>query len=217
VKPLASSSKREPKSSPRPVRSHLPRCRGVGLRAVEHQLPLGRRVGAFQGPYRQVMSSDAHTGPPHRRHRPKRGNVVVRVTGTRHDEPTYRVRQSLPNNQEVPGHDHHTNRVRETGSGSHGPICDLYPLIGSPQHLDRSSGSRQTEWESDPPRMCARVRVRGRLAPVPEACSGLMRPRGARGTGWQAARPARAHAAASSTARATPAGRCLEKTRGKKV
>ena len=27
----------------------------------------------------------------------KRGNVVVRVTGTRHDEPTYQVRQSLPN------------------------------------------------------------------------------------------------------------------------
>jgi len=26
---------------------------------------------------------------------PKRGNVVVRVTGTRHDEPTYQVRQSL--------------------------------------------------------------------------------------------------------------------------
>ncbi|RSM69675.1 hypothetical protein DMH04_46010 [Kibdelosporangium aridum] len=25
---------------------------------------------------------------------PKRGNVVVRVTGTRHDEPTYQVRQS---------------------------------------------------------------------------------------------------------------------------
>jgi hypothetical protein len=53
---------------------------------------------------------------------PKRGNVVVRVTGTRHDEPTYQVRQSLPNTQEIPGHDHHTNRVRETGSGSHGPI-----------------------------------------------------------------------------------------------
>ena len=26
---------------------------------------------------------------------PKRDNVVVRVTGTRHDEPTYQVRQSL--------------------------------------------------------------------------------------------------------------------------
>ena len=33
---------------------------------------------------------------------PKRGNVVVRVTGTRHDEPTYQVRQSPPNTQEVP-------------------------------------------------------------------------------------------------------------------
>jgi hypothetical protein len=33
---------------------------------------------------------------------PKRGNSVVRVTGTRHDEPTYQVRQSLPNTQEVP-------------------------------------------------------------------------------------------------------------------
>jgi hypothetical protein len=62
---------------------------------------------------------------------PKRGNVVVRVTGTRHDEPTYQVRQSLPNTQEVPGHDHHTNRVRETGSGSEGLSCDLYPRIGS--------------------------------------------------------------------------------------
>jgi hypothetical protein len=62
---------------------------------------------------------------------PKRGNVVVRVTGTRHDEPTYQVRQSLPNTQEVPGHDHHTNRVRETGSGSHGPILRSVPLIGS--------------------------------------------------------------------------------------
>ena len=71
MKPFAPSSKREPKSSPRPVRSHLPRCRGVGLLAVGHQLPLGRRVGAFQGPYRQVRSSDAHTGPPHRRHRPQ--------------------------------------------------------------------------------------------------------------------------------------------------
>lgn len=58
---------------------------------------------------------------------PKRGNAVVRVTGTRHDEPTYQVRQSLPNTQEVPGHDHHTNRVRETGSGSHGPILRSVP------------------------------------------------------------------------------------------
>ncbi len=41
---------------------------------------------------------------------PKRGNVVVRVTGTRHDEPTYQVSQSLPNTQKVPGHDHQTNR-----------------------------------------------------------------------------------------------------------
>jgi hypothetical protein len=46
---------------------------------------------------------------------PKRGNVVVRVTGTRHDEPTYQVRQSLPNTQEVPGSPHQPcpgNRVR---------------------------------------------------------------------------------------------------------
>jgi hypothetical protein len=63
---------------------------------------------------------------------PKRGNVVVRVTGTRHDEPTYQVRQSLPNTQEVPGHDHHTNRVRETGSGSH---------WGCPALTDRAGGS----------------------------------------------------------------------------
>jgi hypothetical protein len=74
---------------------------------------------------------------------PKRGNVVVRVTGTRHDEPTYQVRQSLPNTQEVPGHDHHTNRVRETGSGSHGPILRSVPTNRLSQHLDRSSGSRQ--------------------------------------------------------------------------
>src|SRR3712207_8515303 len=73
---------------------------------------------------------------------PKRGNVVVRVTGTRHDEPTYQVRQSLPNTQEVPGHDHHTNRVRETGSGSHGPILRSVPTNRLSQHLDRSSGSR---------------------------------------------------------------------------
>ena len=62
---------------------------------------------------------------------PKRGNVVVRVTGTRHDEPTYQVRQSLPNTQEVPGHDHHTNRVRKPGQAPTGLSCDLYPLIGS--------------------------------------------------------------------------------------
>ena len=143
MKLFAPSSKREPKSSPRPVRSRLPRCRGVGLLAVGHQLPLGHRVGAFQGPYRQVRSSDAHTG-----HRivdtdPKRGNVVVRVTGTHHGEPTYQVRQSLPNTQEVSGHDHHTNRVRETGSSSHGPVLRSVPTNRLSQHLDRSSGSRQ--------------------------------------------------------------------------
>jgi hypothetical protein len=33
---------------------------------------------------------------------PKRGNVVVRVPGPRHDEPTYQARQSLPDAQEVP-------------------------------------------------------------------------------------------------------------------
>ena len=33
---------------------------------------------------------------------PKRGNVVVRVTGTRHDEPTYQARQSPPNTQGCP-------------------------------------------------------------------------------------------------------------------
>ena len=86
MKPFALSSKREPKSSPRPVQAH------------------------------RIDDTD-----------PKRGNVVVRVTGTRHDEPTYQVRQSLPNTQEVPGHDHHTNRVRETGSGSHGPILRSVP------------------------------------------------------------------------------------------
>ena len=62
---------------------------------------------------------------------PKRGNVVVRVTGTRHDEPTYQVRQSLPNTREVPGHDQHTNRVRETGPGSHGHVLRPVPPIGS--------------------------------------------------------------------------------------
>jgi Integrase core domain len=74
---------------------------------------------------------------------PKRGNAVVRVTGTRHHEPTYQVRQSLSITQEVPGHDHHTNRVRETGSGSHGPILRSVPTNRLSQHLDRSSGSRQ--------------------------------------------------------------------------
>src|SRR5215210_6928366 len=97
VKPFAPSSKREPKCSPRPVRSHLPRCRGVGLLAVGHQLPLGRRVGAFQGPYRQVRSSDAHTGPPHRRHDPKRGNVVVRLT-----DPPRRARRAAVSDPPVP-------------------------------------------------------------------------------------------------------------------
>ena len=56
---------------------------------------------------------------------PKRGNVVVRVTGTRHDEPTYQVRQSLPNTQEVPGHDHHTNRV----PGNRVRLPRAYPAI----------------------------------------------------------------------------------------
>lgn len=72
----------------------------------------------------------------------ERGNVVVRVTGTRHDEPTYQVHQPLPNTQEVPGHDHHTNRVRETRSGSHGHILRSVPTDRLSQHLDRSSGSR---------------------------------------------------------------------------
>ena len=97
VKPFAPSSKREPKSSPSPVRSHLPRCRGVGLLAVGHQLPLVRRVGAFQGPYRQVRSSDAHTGPPHRRHRPqarqrRRPPHRPATTGT----PSRRIRSASP-------------------------------------------------------------------------------------------------------------------------
>ena len=110
VKPFAPSSKREPKSSPRPVRSHLPRCRGVGLLAVGHQLPLGRRVGAFQSPYRQVRSSDAHTGPPHRRHRPqarqrRRPPHRPATTGT----PSRRIRSASPTiTQEGPGHDRGT-------------------------------------------------------------------------------------------------------------
>ncbi|MEN2417019.1 hypothetical protein AABB02_02820 [Streptomyces rimosus] len=33
---------------------------------------------------------------------PQRGNVVVRVTGSHHDEPTYQIRQSPPSAQEVP-------------------------------------------------------------------------------------------------------------------
>jgi hypothetical protein len=72
----------------------------------------------------------------------KRGNVVVRVTAARHDESTYQARQSLPNTQEVPGHDHHTNRVRETGSGSQRPIPRSVPTNRLSQHLERSSGSR---------------------------------------------------------------------------
>src|SRR5215210_9251252 len=97
VKPFAPSSKREPKSSPSPVRSHLPRCRGVNLLAVGHQLPLVRRVGAFQGPYQQVRSSDAHTGPPHRRHRPqarqrRRPPHRPATTGT----PSRRIRSASP-------------------------------------------------------------------------------------------------------------------------
>jgi len=159
VKPFAPNSKREPKSSPRPVRSHLPRRRGVGLLAVGHQLPLGRRVGAFQGPYRQVRSSDAHTGPPHRRHRPQ----ARQRRRPRHWYPPRRadvwVRQSLPITQEVPGHDHHTNRVRETGSGSHGPILRSVPTNRLSQHLDRSSGSRQvSQRSSSSPRYCAAAR-----------------------------------------------------------
>src|SRR5262245_4430476 len=76
---------------------------------------------------------------------PKRGTVVARVTGTRHDEPTYQVRQSLPNTQEVPGHDHHTNRVRETGSGvhrsrDHAHVLPCHCLNHIVEHADTGTG-----------------------------------------------------------------------------
>jgi hypothetical protein len=60
---------------------------------------------------------------------PKRGNAVVRVTGTRHHEPTYQVRQSLPSTQEVPGHDHHNNVSGNPGQAPMGLSRDLYPLV----------------------------------------------------------------------------------------
>jgi hypothetical protein len=71
---------------------------------------------------------------------PRRGNAVVRVTGTCHHEPTYQVRQSLSITHEGPGHDHHTNPCPGTGSGSHGPILRPVPPNRLSQHLDRSSG-----------------------------------------------------------------------------
>ena len=62
---------------------------------------------------------------------PKRGNVVVRVTGTRHDEPTYQVRQFLPNTQESPVMITTPTVSGKPGQAPTGLSCDLYPLIGS--------------------------------------------------------------------------------------
>ncbi|HEX6325544.1 MAG TPA: alpha/beta hydrolase-fold protein, partial [Jiangellaceae bacterium] len=57
------------------------------------------------------------------------GDIVVRVTGTRHDEPTYQVHQPLPNTQEVPIT---TPTVSgKPGQAPTGLSCDLYPLISS--------------------------------------------------------------------------------------
>ena len=58
---------------------------------------------------------------------PKRGDVVVRVTGTRHDEPTYQVRQFLPNTQDVPGHDHQPTVSGKPGQAPTGPILRSVP------------------------------------------------------------------------------------------
>ena len=94
---------------------------------------------------------------------PKRGNVVVRVTGTRHDEPAIRS-ATLPNTQEAPSHDHHTNRVRETGSGSHGPILRSVPTNRLSQHLNCrcaiASGRQSPGLRSAPSRCGSRTKGR---------------------------------------------------------
>ena len=61
----------EPKRSPRPVRSHLPRCRDVGLVAVGHQLPVALPGGAFQGPPGRSGHRMRTQADPHRRRRPQ--------------------------------------------------------------------------------------------------------------------------------------------------
>ena len=73
---------------------------------------------------------------------PKRGNVVVRLTGTRHDEPT-RIRSASPYRtpRRSPVMITTPTVSGKPGQAPTGLSCDLYPLIGS-QHLDRSSRSR---------------------------------------------------------------------------
>jgi hypothetical protein len=72
---------------------------------------------------------------------PKRGNVVVRVTGTA--TTSRRIRSTSPYRtpRRSPVMITTPTVSGKPGQAPTGLSCDLYPLIGS-QHLDRSSGSR---------------------------------------------------------------------------
>jgi hypothetical protein len=73
---------------------------------------------------------------------PKRGNVVVRVTGTRHDGRRIRSASPYRTPRRSPVMITTPTVSGKPGQAPTGLSCDLYPLIAS-QHLDRSSGSRQ--------------------------------------------------------------------------
>ena len=62
---------------------------------------------------------------------PKRGNAVVRVTGTRHHEPTYQVRQPYRTPRGSPVMITTPTVSGKPGQAPTGLSCDLYPLIGS--------------------------------------------------------------------------------------
>jgi hypothetical protein len=108
-------------------RSHLPRCRGVGLRTVGHQLPPRRRVGAFQGPYRQFRSGchRMRRGPPHRRHptpsaaTASSASLAPATTSRRiRSASPYRTPRSSPTMITTP------TMSRKPGRASTGPSCD---------------------------------------------------------------------------------------------
>lgn len=88
-------------------------------RGFPRPLPAGQVIGCAH----RLTASSTPT--------PERGNVVVRVTGTRDDEPTYQVRQSLPNTQEPPVMITTPTVSGKPGQAPTGLSCDLYPLIGS--------------------------------------------------------------------------------------
>ena len=62
---------------------------------------------------------------------PKRGNVVVRVTGTRHDEPTIRSASPYRTPRRSPVMITTPTVSGKPGQAPTGLSCDLYPLIGS--------------------------------------------------------------------------------------